>query len=146
MKGSNGQIVGFLSLEDFAADVRCSDEQGPVRVQPIRRSTGGKLEHSKVQWIILVTALTAEGVAMASILTGQRWEIFEGDDRQREENAEMAAVMIQGYLEGHGFVVAPGVYSPQAVMDNIVHAGCNLWRFKDGQLVCNLEADLEVRA
>lgn len=134
-KQGNNQIVGFLSLEDFASDVIAVDDL--ARVQPIMRSTGGKPEHSRLQWIVLVTALTGEGIAMTSILTGQRWEIFDDDDGLRKENAEAAAALIRKYLENQGYATAPGVYSPQAVMDNIVRAGCKLWRFEEGQLVAN---------
>jgi hypothetical protein len=142
MKADNVQIVAFLSLEDFAAD-NSVDDSNLIRVQPITRLTAGKPEYRMLQWLVLVTALTAEGVAMTSILIGQRLEIFKEDDEVYDENVKTAAALIEEYLIAYwGYNVAPGIYSPQRVMDNIVGAGCDLWRFEEGRLVpVDKEAD-----
>lgn len=131
-------IVAYLSLNDFIQDVIADDNQ--VRVEVIQRNTDSKaMPGGLVQWLVIVTAKTTEGdLAMTSILVGEAWKIAIKEEPWHQDNAEKALLLVKAYLERTmPFYIAPGVFDPKDVMDNIVRASAGLWHFEDHRLVAN---------
>lgn len=132
----NGHIVAFLSLEDFAQEVIAIDNL--VRVESITRTLNSKsMPGGLVQWLIIITAQTRDGIAMISIQTGEVWKIAVKDEPYHKNNADQAVHLVKQYLEAQGFIIAPGIWNPKAVIDNIVGGHANLWHFESKQLVPN---------
>lgn len=134
---ANGHVVSFLSLEDFAEDVVAADDL--VRVDVIERLVpNGALEW--VQWWVVATArMVVDGMAMASILIGDTARVFIRDELHHPMNAQRAAGLVRQYLEGQGFVTAPGVWNLSAVVTNLVAGRTWLWRFEGKKLVTTEE-------
>jgi hypothetical protein len=91
-----------------------------------------------LQWLVIVTARLADGqTAVCSIQTGEAWEIFARDETHHYDNAGQAATLVRQYLEAQDFAVGKGILNPGVVMDNVVKASTDLWRFEDKKLVPN---------
>lgn len=134
--GNGHNVIAFLSLEDFGQDVIPVDNL--VRVEAINRTLpGGKsLPGGMLQWLVIATALTADGdMAMTSILVGEVWKFAANGEPWHGENAKQAEALTRQYLEDLGFCVGPGVWNPKLAIENIVGGATELWRFEDKQLV-----------
>ena len=133
---SNGYIVAFFSVEDFAQDVIAVDDL--VRVAVVSRlfSDDGAGEAVK-QWFIVITARLPDGcLAMASVQVGEASLTVAPYEPYHHDNAAAAYDVIRRYLESEGFATAPGVLNPKEVMENIVGGRAeSLWEFDGTMLV-----------
>lgn len=126
-------FIAYLSLDDFINYVVPNiQEDHQIRVEAIRRNIG-----DNVQWIVVITSKTYGGVALLSILVGQAWKFAVRDEPWHHDNADKAARLIRRELGNSGFATAPGVWNPQAVLDNLVYGTADLWHFEDHRLVAN---------
>jgi len=127
-------VIGFLTLEDFLAELEGAKEKPIVRVEAYYKGRATSTGTSLLEFFVVAAAeVGGEGLMVARFSTGSAWEFDEKSCLVHGQDNQKAKRILTDHLERLGYEVRPGIIA--GCEESKTVASTTLWRRRDRRLV-----------